>query len=46
MLAFPLGALSDIGRVSSVVFVEEGQEESSGTAITLLKMSRVDGRRS
>ena len=44
MLAFPLGALSGIDRVSGVVFVEERQE-SSGTAITLLKGSRVDGRR-
>ena len=45
MLAFPLGALSDIDRVSSVVFAEKRQE-SSGTAVTLLKGSRVDGRRS
>ena len=45
MLAFPLGALSGIGRVSSVVFVEKRQE-SSGTAVILLKGSRVDGRRS
>ena len=36
MLAFPLGALSGIDRVSSVVFAEKRQE-SSGTAITFSK---------